>query len=114
MPLRPQRPCRARRCPNLTRDKSGYCTDHIHLIDADRREADKYRESATSRGYDWQWRKVRAVKLAQNPVCESCGYPADTVHHIQPVEKYPDLRLAIDNLMSLCRECHEKIEKRKR
>lgn len=33
---------------------------------------------------------------------------ATVVHHIQPVELRPDLRLDLENLVSLCDACHNK------
>jgi 5-methylcytosine-specific restriction endonuclease McrA len=39
------------------------------------------------------------------------------VHHIKPKREYPDLALDIENLMSLCRMCHDDLtneEKAKR
>lgn len=78
------------------------------------------RESSDSRGYDAEWRKVRAIKVEKNPLCERClkigkYVPINkkvngnygVVHHIIPVEERPDLRLVLDNLESLCFECHE-------
>lgn len=69
------------------------------------------RPSPSKRGYDKQWYKVRAIKLSTNPLCEECTIagrvtPAEMVHHIKPVDEYPDLRLYMDNLMSLCNDCH--------
>ena len=32
---------------------------------------------------------------------------ATEVHHIQPLEEFPDLALELDNLTSLCWSCHE-------
>ena len=63
------------------------------------------------------WLKVRSLKLAMNPLCESCEAneqvtAADTVHHKEERKKRPDLALDIDNLESVCRKCHG--EKRKR
>ena len=34
----------------------------------------------------------------------------DEVHHIIPIEERPDLAFVEDNLMSVCRECHEEME----
>ncbi|HEY9570460.1 MAG TPA: HNH endonuclease [Metalysinibacillus sp.] len=31
---------------------------------------------------------------------------ADTVHHVQPYETHAQLKLSSDNLISLCRACH--------
>ena len=33
---------------------------------------------------------------------------ATVVHHIEPIEKRPDLRLELSNLVSLCDQCHNK------
>jgi len=70
------------------------------------------------RGYDKQWFKVRAMKLKSNPLCQRCESngvvkPAVMVHHIKPISSHPQLRLVIDNLMSLCHDCHEVIEGRR-
>lgn len=112
MPIRPSRPCRKAGCRALTRDKDGYCDNHKPEIKAFNRLFDDHRGNAASRGYDWRWAKVRKLKLAMNPVCEcGCGQVADTVHHIQPIDRRPELRLAIDNLMALARECHERVER---
>jgi 5-methylcytosine-specific restriction endonuclease McrA len=83
------------------------------------------RKSSAKRGYDGTWRKLRAAKLAKDPIsecticpiksrCRDFGktFKADTVHHIKPVSKYPRLRLVWGNLMSVARACHERIEER--
>jgi 5-methylcytosine-specific restriction protein A len=36
------------------------------------------------------------------------------VHHIEPVETAPEKRLAVENLQSLCRDCHEELHGRRR
>ena len=33
---------------------------------------------------------------------------ATMVHHVKPLEMYPDLALDLDNLVSLCDDCHDK------
>ena len=64
------------------------------------------------------WKRVRAVALSRdNGMCQKCmerfraGYGvrprrARMVHHIIPVEERPDLALDLNNLVSLCWECH--------
>ena len=63
------------------------------------------------------WQKVRAVHVAQHPLC--CDpfkvhgpFPAavEDVHHVEGVAKRPDLALVGDNLRSLCRACHNRVE----
>lgn len=71
------------------------------------------RGSASSRGYDRKWRRVRAAKLRADPLCEHCTREgrvraATEVDHIIPIEQRPDLRLDWDNLQSLCNPCHER------
>jgi len=80
---------------------------------------DASRGNSNERGYDADWQKVRAVKAAQDPLCETCARlgidkALDVVHHIKSIEERPDLRLDMDNLQSLCTEHHEKIHKAER
>ena len=50
------------------------------------------------------WRKLRAQKLAKNPVCEICGYPRNLEpHHIVYKNLYD---VTTDDLQTLCRRCH--------
>lgn len=73
----------------------------------------------------WDWKKLRRKILAiDKHECQHCKARgrykrADTVHHVKEKDKYPELALSefyIDdngkeqrNLISLCRECHEKV-----
>lgn len=64
------------------------------------------------------WRRLRKVALQRDGgMCQRClqrmrdGYGgkvhrAEMVHHIQPIELRPDLALNLNNLISLCNECH--------
>ena len=56
------------------------------------------------------WRKLRALKLEQEPMCEECLRvgrltPAQMVDHIVPINK-SGASLDIENLQSLCNACH--------
>ena len=58
------------------------------------------------------WRKLRARRIREYPLCESClkkgWYNAgQVVDHIKPVEQRPDLALVYDNLQTLCYKCHD-------
>lgn len=71
-------------------------------------DADEYdlaRGTACKRGYDRQWRNLRADFLAENPTCE-CGAPAVLVDHKVKVRDAPHLRLVWSNLQGMCRSCH--------
>ena len=61
--------------------------------------------------YDHKWRVLSERFRADNPLCHDCNWlgittPAEEVHHIKPISEYPELRLNIDNIVSLCKECH--------
>jgi 5-methylcytosine-specific restriction endonuclease McrA len=51
---------------------------------------------------------MRKLKLASTPYCEECGSMHGLcVHHIIPLAEGGE-RLDIENLMTLCRECHDR------
>ena len=65
-----------------------------------------------------RWKRLRALKVQDSPICEECWKrgrvtPVAEVHHIIPFEIDNDLSLAydLDNLISLCVECHKEAHK---
>lgn len=80
---------------------------------ADRvRRYDNQRGSASARGYDRTWQKVRAQHLSIEPLCRFCHgrgltVAAEIVDHIVPIARAPGLRLVDSNLRSLCKPCHD-------
>lgn len=65
-----------------------------------------------------RWRMLRLAKLSDNPLCEMCMKngivkPAIDVHHITSFMSTDDevrrkaLAYDYENLMSLCKECHQ-------
>jgi 5-methylcytosine-specific restriction protein A len=67
---------------------------------------------------DPRWRKLRAAKIAENPLCEICEKKGKTVltqevHHIRPFQtgatpaEVEILAFDLDNLQSLCTPCHK-------
>ena len=112
MPGKPARPCRKAGCNKLTTAKDGYCEKHTGL---DKRKADEQRGTATERGYDGKWQKIRNRKLKENPLCERCAISgkvvvAELVHHKDHNPKKNNW----ENLVSLCNDCHEKEHKQER
>lgn len=77
-----------------------------------KREYDRRRGSAASRGYDARWQRARDEKRRNEPRCEMCLergliVPATVVDHIVSIRERPDLRLVQSNLRSLCKRCHD-------
>lgn len=71
------------------------------------------RPTATQRGYDAAWRRLRLAVLRKEPLCRMCRAmgrvtPAEDVDHIETVVDRPDLRLAVNNLRPLCKSCHSR------
>lgn len=64
------------------------------------------------------WRRLRVVALQRDHYqCQHCIRnntirTATEVHHIKPLEEYPDYALDIENLVSLCHDCHEATKQR--
>ncbi len=110
MPLAAPRFCPMPGCPELT--KGERCEAHRRALYA---VNDAGRGSPAQRGYDRAWRRVRALKLSIDPLCElrthcpkfSFGSQIATeVDHILTIRERPDLRLVFSNLRSACRSCH--------
>ena len=63
---------------------------------------------------DPKWRrKSEQIKRRDGYMCRECRRfgkrrPAEIVHHIKPVEEWPELAYIDANLISLCRKCHNK------
>lgn len=66
----------------------------------------------------YRWQQLRREALSRDhyecQVCASIGgyAPAKVVHHIRPAESFPEAFYRMDNLISLCRECHEILHNR--
>lgn len=69
------------------------------------------RGNSTERGYNWRWRKARAVYLASHPSCEAClqerrATPATVVDHRVPHRGNQTLFWDEGNWQPLCDRCH--------
>jgi 5-methylcytosine-specific restriction protein A len=104
MPMLPKQPCRVAGCPVL-----GHCAKHARPVVVVQQEKprlyDDRRGSSTARGYDRQWRKLRADFLKRFPICRLCmRAKAVLVDHIRPkVQGGTDAEY---NLQALCMRCH--------
>ena len=62
------------------------------------------------KGGNWGYKKVEA-KTRDDYTCQICGLRDPEimeVDHIKPKIKYPELALEINNLITLCPNCHRR------
>ena len=109
MPWAPKRPCRHPGCKELC-DKGVYCKRHTK---EEAQTYDRFRGTATQRGYDSRWVKARKAFLARNPLCAYCEkagrlVPATVVDHIIPHRGDKALFWDVSNWQPLCKMCHDK------
>ncbi len=91
--------------------------ERVSYVQEIRPRRDYHRVSAAKRGYDRQWRRLRAAILARFPLCQRCEAagrvtPAEDVHHVIKVKDDRSRRLDPSNLMSVCRACHAALDRR--
>ena len=122
-PFKPRSQCPGRgprynSCPNLV--KAGTICFECQPYEKKRiRAYDEQRGNSGERGYDAQEQKVRSMKAARDPICEMCLKEGiisslDIVHHIKPIKSHPELRLVMENLLSVCVAHHNKLHKGER
>ena len=96
------RPCSRPGCPELV--QSGKCPKHA-------RQAEQQRGSASARGYDSAWERVRLLVLKRDlytcQIRTHCnGARATEVDHIRPISEFPEGRLMLMNLQAACKPCN--------
>lgn len=108
MPKRIKKPCRAKQCSTLHRNRSGYCDDHADMATGWVRSHQG--KTAAQRGYGKEWEVMRKETLESDGyLCRSCRAngihtPATDVDHIVP--KAQCGTDAATNRQSLCGACH--------
>ena len=105
------RQCKQVGCNELTREKSGYCTKHIHTVEEKKAERNKYYDKniRNKKHADFYkskgWIETRADVLTIYNGIDIYSYYVDnevvlanTVHHIVELKEDWDIMLDIDNL----------------
>lgn len=116
MPKRLKKPCAQPGCPELVEAGKAYCDEHKkkHRSYRDKEYKRDRKDSKEQKFYvSSAWRKLRKIKLNQDPLCEHCKEKGITreatdIDHIIPIKVDWSLRLSLDNLQSLCHSCHMK------
>lgn len=119
MPQKPKKPCAYPGCPNLATGR--YCEEHQAEAEKQKAEAnrfyDKYQRDKRAelfyKSRAWVAARRRAL-MRDNYLCQECLKQrritrADIVHHKIELKEDWSKRLRLDNLVSLCAECHNRI-----
>ncbi len=103
MPSRPGSQCSTPGCPNLGTN-GGRCEP---CQTKTRGSYEQDRGSASARGYDRNWQRLRLIILHRDPICKACGQAAsEDVDHIVPKAQGGTDDEA--NLQGLCASCHSR------
>jgi len=107
MPIAAMTPCRHQGCRALV--AKGYCDEHKQQ--STRKQFDRDRGSANSRGYNYKWQKARKIFLAEHPLCVECESnekvtAANVVDHIIAHKGDQVLFWDESNWQPLCATCH--------
>jgi 5-methylcytosine-specific restriction protein A len=105
MPTASPKPCTFPGCGALVRDGGSRCTTHRNV---EKREYDRRRPTSAQRGYGHRWQRARAQFLSANPLCVSCGQPANIVDHIVPPKGSAELFWSVENWQGMCARCHNR------
>lgn len=124
------RRCRQPGCHVMVKLPDHYCDKHYEheaeylasrqkwTRSGDRTTTHKYNTVTRYRTYDKreqyqfyrgkQWQSLRQLVLDRDHyVCQYCGRPnSNTVDHIRPIEIFPDDKDNINNLATICWQCH--------
>ena len=119
MPVKPKKPCAKPGCPNLTTGR--FCKEHQTEEKKQKAETNRYYDRYTRDKQAEAFYKSRAWVAARqrtltrdNHLCQECLRQgritqADTVHHKVELKQDWSKRLQLDNLVSLCAECHNRL-----
>lgn len=104
MPTSPPLPCRFAGCPRRARRGARYCDLHARGERGGRKPDE--RPSASARGYDRKWQRVRAAFLKAHPECSvgGCGERATEVDHVVPLSEGGTHQWS--NLEAYCKSHH--------
>lgn len=77
-----------------------------------RGRARQHDKTTKQRGYGHDWRQMSERIREEEPLCVDCLekgkiWPADECHHKVKIRDAPQLRLHRDNVMPLCKACHQ-------
>ena len=84
------------------------------VVLCDYKHLNKVEKADYRKGLEYQTWRV-SVFERDNYTCQKCGQVGDILnaHHIKSYKKHPELRIDIDNGVTLCIECHKEEHRHK-
>lgn len=110
MPSTPSKPCAHMGCRRLAIAGTNRCEQHARQYN---KAADSRRERPDKHLYmSNRWKQLRLQQLHKEPLCAMCMSkgditPATVVDHIKPHKGNWQAFHDMDNLQSLCKQCHD-------
>lgn len=101
--------CKSPMCPVLIEEGQGrYCLKHAPEKKKEfKQRMRKYSSERDPFLESKEWRRIRKVVIAEEPVCFKCHRkPSVDAHHVKPRQEYPELKLERSNLRGICKSCH--------
>jgi 5-methylcytosine-specific restriction protein A len=96
-----RKPCGTARCGGVTAPGASYCAACAAV-------RNRARGSASARGYDAEWRRLRLEVLERDGwVCQWCGREANCADHVVP-KAHGGARLDPANLVASCTPCNSR------
>lgn len=110
---------RCRKCRTKIEFGKSYCEECEKKVQAIRNSHKNKKISSNSKINSSKWRKIREQAIIRDKgICVLCFVKHKRifskgleVHHIVKRTEDPSLMYNLDNLVTVCRECHEELEK---
>jgi 5-methylcytosine-specific restriction endonuclease McrA len=110
---------RCRKCRTKIEYGKSYCMECSQKVQTERNAHKNKKINSGSKISSRKWIKVREqIIIRDNGVCVLCLLKYNRifskgleVHHIVKRVDNPSLMYSFDNLVTVCRECHEELEK---
>ena len=102
------------KCTNFALPGSNYCKKH-QMTKRKTQTEKSYRELKRKVYGTTKWEKLREKALLRDLyTCQLCGAQADEVHHVISLRENSSKAFDLNNLLSVCHDCHFAIHTNKK
>ena len=105
----PKKLCNQIGCSNIIAYEARWCAAHQRDNSRAEQAKDYNKNRRDKRNFKFynssEWRKLRALQLNDEPLCEICKSIGEVVDHIKEISD-GGCATCLDNLQTLCKICH--------